>query len=216
MGQIASPGNCSVTEPRRRPRAHLESFIEEIEELACRWIARCGPALRERRGAERQRNTGAGPKRDLVFTDRALVTPLHLSTGFPSVARYGTARSTVSRAIGETRLLLAARGLAIHAPGVRLRGCTRPRRGRGESVYESTASRTRIAARRPTTQDDRPSCQARGNRTQSRPPPSMPDRLRWPAENRPGRMHDQPFAPGPRSPLAGEWLDRASLAAHRG
>lgn len=116
MGQIASPGNCSVTEPRWCPRAHLESSIEEIEELACPWIARCGPALRERRGAERQRNTGAGPKRDLVFTDRVLITPLHLRTGFPRVARYGTARSTVCRAIGETRPLLAARGLAIRAP----------------------------------------------------------------------------------------------------
>ncbi|MEU4032234.1 helix-turn-helix domain-containing protein [Streptomyces anulatus] len=74
----------------------------------------------------------------MVFTDRVLVTLLHLRTGFPHVARYGIARSTVSRAIGETRPLLAARGLAsIHAPGVRLRGCTCLRRGRGDSVYES-------------------------------------------------------------------------------
>ncbi|WP_329204012.1 hypothetical protein OG257_00650 [Streptomyces sp. NBC_00683] len=45
-----------------------------IEELADLWLARRESELRERRGAERQRKAGAGPKYDLVFTDRLLVT----------------------------------------------------------------------------------------------------------------------------------------------
>ncbi|WUK16305.1 transposase family protein [Kitasatospora sp. NBC_00374] len=45
-----------------------------------------------------------GRKHDLVFTDRVLVALVHLRTGLPNAALaepYGTARSTVSRAIGE-------------------------------------------------------------------------------------------------------------------
>ncbi|WP_326657802.1 transposase family protein [Streptomyces sp. NBC_00385] len=54
-----------------------------------------------------------------------LVTLVHLRTGLPHGALaelHGTARSTVSRAIGEIRPLLAARGFAVpDRPGVRLR-----------------------------------------------------------------------------------------------
>ncbi|MFE7565614.1 transposase family protein [Streptomyces sp. NPDC057539] len=78
----------------------------------------------ERRGAERQRGAGAGPKHDLVLTDRLLVTLVHLRTGLPHAALaalYGIARSTISRAIREIRPLLAMRGFAVpDHPGVRL------------------------------------------------------------------------------------------------
>ena len=57
-----------------------------IEELADLWLARRESELRERRGAERQRKAGAGPKYDLVFTDRLLVTLIHLRTGLPHAA----------------------------------------------------------------------------------------------------------------------------------
>ncbi|MDX6313985.1 MAG: hypothetical protein QOF44_3449 [Streptomyces sp.] len=54
-----------------------------------------------------------------------LVTPVHLRTGLPYAAPaelYPTARSTISRAIGEIRPLPAARGFAVpDRPGVRLR-----------------------------------------------------------------------------------------------
>nr|WP_328724183.1 transposase family protein [Streptomyces sp. NBC_00259] len=54
-----------------------------------------------------------------------LVTLVHLRTGLPHAALaelYGTTRPTVSRAIGEIRPLLAARGFAVpDRPGVRLR-----------------------------------------------------------------------------------------------
>jgi hypothetical protein len=94
-------------------RSHLGDLIEE---LADPWLALRESALHERRGTERQREAGAGPKHDLVFADRLLVTLVHLRTGLPHAALaelYGTARSTVSRAIGEIRPLLAARGFAI-------------------------------------------------------------------------------------------------------
>ncbi|WP_158072103.1 hypothetical protein [Streptomyces sp. CB01580] len=63
-------------------------------------------------GVERQREAGAGPKHDLVFIDRLLVTPAHLCTRLPHATLaepYGTSHSTISRAIGEIRPLLAAR-----------------------------------------------------------------------------------------------------------
>ncbi|MFE3073088.1 transposase family protein [Streptomyces sp. NPDC059247] len=61
----------------------------------------------------------------MVFTDRVLVTLVRLRTGLPHAAPaepYGAARSTVSRAIGEIRPLLAVRNFAVaDHPGVRLR-----------------------------------------------------------------------------------------------
>ncbi|WP_443045577.1 helix-turn-helix domain-containing protein [Streptomyces sp. NBC_00259] len=113
---MSHPAFCGIS------RAHLGELIEE---LADPWPARCESALRERRGAARRRAAGAGPKHDLVFADRVLATLVRLRTGLPHAALaelYGTARATVSRAIGEIRPLLAARGFAVlDRPGVRLR-----------------------------------------------------------------------------------------------
>jgi hypothetical protein len=113
---LTHPAFCGV------PHAHLGDLIEE---LADSWLVRQESALDERRGGGRQRQAGAGPKYDLVFTDRLLVTLVHLRTGLPHSALavlYGTARSTVSRAIAEIRPLLAARGFAVpDRRGVRLR-----------------------------------------------------------------------------------------------
>lgn len=96
------------------------------------------------------------PKHDLVFTDRLLVTLVHLRTGLPHAVLaelYGIARSTISRAIGEIRSLPAMRGFAIPGhSGVRLRTLAdvfRLRRGRGDrSGCGSTAPRPRFVARR--------------------------------------------------------------------
>lgn len=57
--------------------------------------------LHERRGGDRRRAAGAGPKQRLVFTDRLLVTLVHLRLGLPHAAPaelYGVDRSTVSGA----------------------------------------------------------------------------------------------------------------------
>ncbi|MCX5323659.1 hypothetical protein ACWGDS_41790 [Streptomyces sp. NPDC055059] len=69
---MTDPAFCGVS------RAHLGDVIEELADL---WLARRESELRERRGAERQREAGAGPKHDLVFTDRLLDTLVHLRIG---------------------------------------------------------------------------------------------------------------------------------------
>lgn len=103
-------------------RQHL---AELVAELAPAWEARQESALRERRGGDRRREAGAGPKHRLVFVDRVLVTLAHLRHDLPHSALavlLGVDRSTVSAAIRQVRPLLAARGFAVpDQPAIRLR-----------------------------------------------------------------------------------------------
>jgi hypothetical protein len=203
---LTHPALCGAS------RAHFGGVIEELADL---WLARREWELRERRGAERQREAGAerqreagaerqreagaGPKHDLVFTDRLLVTLVHLRTGLPHAALaelYGIARSTISRAIGEIRPLLAMRGFAIpdHS-GVRLRTLA--------DVFayaEAAGSRLRIdgaetQVRRPKT--GRPGRRAfvsgkkKQNTIKTTTISDGQGRLLWSGADRPGRMHDQ-------------------------
>jgi hypothetical protein len=64
-------------------RQHLGSLIEELAEP---WSARHESDLHRRRGYERQRVAGAGPKHELVFTDRVVIALVHLRTGLPHAA----------------------------------------------------------------------------------------------------------------------------------
>lgn len=64
-------------------RAHLGELTGE---LGPQWQAAREPALRERRGGARRRAAGAGPKQRLVFTDRLLVTLVHLRLRLPHAA----------------------------------------------------------------------------------------------------------------------------------
>ncbi|MFJ3311109.1 hypothetical protein ACIPSA_50985 [Streptomyces sp. NPDC086549] len=50
------------------------------EELAEPWCARHEADLHERRGHQRLRAPGAGPKHELVFTDRVVLTLVHMRT----------------------------------------------------------------------------------------------------------------------------------------
>lgn len=54
-------------------RGHLGELVTE---LAPRWEARCESGRRQRRRVDRRRQAGAGPKYELVFTDRLLVSPV--------------------------------------------------------------------------------------------------------------------------------------------
>lgn len=104
---MAHPALCGLA------RQHLGEFIEE---LAPRWEARCESGRHERRRGRRRRQAGAGPKYELVFTDRVLVTLVHLRTGLTHDALaviYQVGSSTVGRAIAEIRPLLAGRGFAV-------------------------------------------------------------------------------------------------------
>ncbi|MEV5514603.1 transposase family protein [Streptomyces flaveolus] len=67
----------------------------------------------ERRPRARRRQAGAGPKCELVFTDRLLAALVHLRTGLTHEALgviYEVGSCTIGRAIGEIRPLLAERG----------------------------------------------------------------------------------------------------------
>ncbi|MEV7479430.1 transposase family protein [Streptomyces halstedii] len=187
---LSHPAFCGIS------RAHLGGLIEE---LAGPWLARCESALRERRGAERQRDAGAGPKHDLVFTDRVLVTLVHLRTGLPHAALaelHHTARSTVSRAIGEIRPLLAARGFAVpDRPGVRLRTLA-------DVFAYAEAEGIRLRIDGAETQVRRPKAGQPGRRAfvsgkkkqntiKTTTVSDGQGRLLWSGADRPGRMHDQ-------------------------
>ncbi|MEU6622036.1 transposase family protein [Streptomyces litmocidini] len=95
-----------------------------IAELA----ADLGPLWHERHQARlvsrpRKRAVGAGAKYRLVFVDRLLATLVHLRHGVTHdvlACWFNVDRSTITRAIGEIRPLLAERGCTI-SPGVRLR-----------------------------------------------------------------------------------------------
>ncbi|MGW3985444.1 transposase family protein, partial [Streptomyces mirabilis] len=153
----------------------------------------------ERRGTERQREAGAGPKYDLVFTDRVLVTLVHLRTGLPHAALaelYGTARSTVSRAIGEVRPLLASRGFAVpDRPRVRLRTLA-------DVFAYAEAEGITLRIDGAETQVRRPKANRPGRRAfvsgkkkqNTMKTTTVSDgqgRLLWSGADRPGRMHDQ-------------------------
>lgn len=92
-------------------------------------VAEIGPLWHERHQAvlvarPRRRAVGAGAKHKLVFVDRLLATLVHLRHGATHdvlACWFGVDRSTITRAIGEVRPLLAERGCTV-SPGLRL--CT--------------------------------------------------------------------------------------------
>ncbi len=87
-----------------------------IEELAPVWVAQQESLLQARRGHPRLRAEGAGPGHDLPFADRVTATLVILRFQLPHAALavfYGVHRSTITRAVGEIRPLLAARGFAV-------------------------------------------------------------------------------------------------------
>lgn len=177
-------------------RQHLGELIDG---LAPRWEAHCESGRHERVGGARQRETGAGPKYELVFIDRLLATLVHLRTGLTHTALeaiYEVGSSTIGRAISEVRPLLAARGFAVlDRPSIRLRTL--------EDVFayadaEGVALRidgTETQVRRP--RAGRPGRRAfiSGKRKQNTiKTTTISDdqgRTLWSGAERPGRMHDQ-------------------------
>ncbi|MFH9044871.1 transposase family protein [Streptomyces sp. NPDC017966] len=91
-------------------------------------VAESGPLWHVRQHAKlasrpRKRAVGAGAKHRLVFVDRLLATLVHLRHGATHdvlACWFGVDRSTITRAIGEMRPLLAERGCTVR-PDVRLR-----------------------------------------------------------------------------------------------
>ncbi len=170
-----------------------------IAELAGPWTAAEEARLRERRDHERLRAAGAGPDHDLVFTDRVIVTLVYLRFQLPHAALaelYRVDRSTISRAVGEIRPLLAARGFAVPGePGTRLRTLA--------DVFAYAAARgvtlrldgTEVQVRRPRAGKPGRRAFVSGKKKQNTKKATVitdeKGRTLWAGAFRPGRMHDQ-------------------------
>jgi hypothetical protein len=93
--------------------------------LAGPWQAVVEGRRYEARGGARKREAEAGVRHRLVFVDRLVATLIHLRHDLPHAASgllFGVDRSTITRAIGEIRGLLAERGCAVpDRPRLRLR-----------------------------------------------------------------------------------------------
>jgi hypothetical protein len=177
-------------------RAHLAWLIGE---LAPRWVAAEEDRLLQRRGHERERAAGAGPGHDLPFTDRVIVTLVHLRFQLPHKALaglYRVDRSTVTRAIHEIRPLLAARGFAVPGePGIRLKtlaGLFAYAAARGVTIR---LDGTEVQVRRPPAGKPGRRAFISGKKKQNTEKATVATdakgRTLWSGAFRPGRMHDQ-------------------------
>ncbi|MEU6278294.1 transposase family protein [Streptomyces populi] len=121
-GQWAVPAHRLFTGLSRSHPACL------VEELAGPWQAGVEGRRHATRSGARKRAAGVGASHQLVFVDRLVATLIHLRHDLPHAVLgllFGVDRSTVTRAIGEVRTLLAERGCAVpDRPGLRLRTLT--------------------------------------------------------------------------------------------
>ncbi|MFH9611339.1 transposase family protein [Streptomyces sp. NPDC017448] len=101
-------------------RRHLGCLVEV---LAVSWQAGVEGRRHAARGGIRKRAAGTGARHQLVFVDRLVATLIHLRHDLPHSVLgllFGVDRSTITRAIGEIRPLLAERGCAVpDRPGLR-------------------------------------------------------------------------------------------------
>jgi hypothetical protein len=178
------------------PQQHLGDLIIE---LADPWTAHHQAALDQRRGHTRRRAAGAGPRYRLAFCDRVLATLACLRTQLPHQALgvlFGVDRATVTRAVGEVRPLLAARGFAVPGqPQLRLRTLADVVAYAAANGVELRLDGTETQVRRPRAR--RPGRRAfiSGKRKQNTVKPTVVSdgqgRTLWAGAVRPGRMHDQ-------------------------
>jgi hypothetical protein len=169
-----------------------------ITELAEPWAAQQESRLRQRRGHDRLRAVGAGPTHELVFTDRVIATLVVLRFQLPHAALallYRVDRATITRAVGQIRPLLAARGFAVPGkPGLRLRTLADVFAYAAAEGVTLRIDGTEVQVRRP--KANRPGRRAfvSGKKKQNTiKPTAISDqhgRLLWCGATRPGRMHD--------------------------
>jgi hypothetical protein len=167
--------------------------------LADPWAASEENRLLGRRGHGRLRAPGAGPDHDLPFTDRVIVTLVHLRLQLPHAALaalYGVHRSTVTRAVHEVRPLLAARGFAVPGrPDLRLRTLADVFAYAAAHGTELRIDGTEVQVRRP--KAGRPGRKAfisgkkKMNTKKAAVVTDGEGRTLWAGAFRPGRMHDQ-------------------------
>ncbi|GGP76561.1 transposase [Streptomyces sindenensis] len=119
-------------------------------------VAEIGPLWHERHQAvltsrPRRRAVGAGATYKLVFVDRLLATLVHLrhaTTHDVLACWFGVDLSTITRAIGDVRPLLAERGCTV-APDIRLRTLAEVIDHLGASGQTGIIDGTEVRVRRP-------------------------------------------------------------------
>jgi hypothetical protein len=169
-----------------------------IEELAPVWLAQQESRLRARRGRARLRAEGAGPDHELPLTDRVIATLVILRFQLPHAALavfYGVHRSTITRAVGEIRPLLAQRGFAVPGePGLRLHTLADVFAYAAAEGITLRIDGTEVQVRRPAA--NRPGRRAfvsgkkKQNTIKGTAVSDGQGRLLWLGAFRPGRMHD--------------------------
>ncbi|MFD4361013.1 transposase family protein, partial [Streptomyces anulatus] len=123
-------------------------IAELVEEVGPLWQERHQARLTSR---PRKRAVGAGAKHRLVFVDRLLATLVHLRHGVTHdvlACWFGVDRSTITRAVGEVRPLLAERGCTV-SPDVQLRTLADVVDHLGASGTTGIIDGTEIRVRRP-------------------------------------------------------------------
>ncbi|MFI1176619.1 transposase family protein [Streptomyces melanogenes] len=174
---------------------HLASLVEELAEP---WAAAEEGRRCQVRGGARKRAAGAGARYQLVFVDRVVATLIHLRHDLPHAVLavlFAVDRSTVTRAIGEIRGLLAGRGCAVPGrPGLRLRTLEDVFAYAQAEGVELRLDATEVQVRRPVA--GRGSRRAfvsgkkRQNTTKATVVADWRGRTLWTDTMRPGRMHD--------------------------
>jgi hypothetical protein len=169
-----------------------------IGELAPAWLAQQESRLRDRPGHDRLRAAGAGADHDLPFTDRVIATLVILRFQLPHAAPtvfYRVDRSTITRAVGEIRPLLAARGFAVPGkPGLRLRTLADVFAYAAAQGVKLRADGTEVQVRRPKARRPGRRAFVSGKKKQNTIKATVVSdgagRLLWAGAFRPGRMHD--------------------------
>jgi hypothetical protein len=145
---VGNASRAAIISDRRITGLSADVIAELVTEVGLLWHERHQAKLASR---PRKRAVGAGAKHQLVFVDRLLATLVHLrhaTTHDVLACWFGVDRSTITRAIGEVRPLLAERGCAI-SPGVRLRTLAEVIDHLGASGKTGIIDGTEIRVRRP-------------------------------------------------------------------
>ncbi|SFT98601.1 Helix-turn-helix of DDE superfamily endonuclease [Geodermatophilus amargosae] len=170
-----------------------EVLAELVAELGPRWQARQDARLADR---PRQRAVGAGARHRLVFIDRLLATLVHLRHGVTHdvlACWFGVSRSTITRAVGEVRPLLAERGCTVEG-GIRLRTLADVVAHLGATGQVGLLDATEVRVRRPAAHKAGRarfvSGKARANTVKALVITDAEGRLLFCGQTRPGSIHD--------------------------
>ncbi|MGW2617568.1 transposase family protein [Streptomyces sp. NPDC001500] len=145
---MGNASRAAITSDRRITGLSAGVIAELVAELGPLWHERHQARLASR---QRKRAVGAGAKHRLVFVDRLPATLVHLRHGATHdvLARwFGVDRSTITRAVGEVRPLLAERGCTV-SPDVPLRTLAEVVDHLGSSGTTGIVDGTEIRVRRP-------------------------------------------------------------------